>query len=378
MYSKFKIKSIVPRLIMPALAVLFMGSCTVYKYPEGMTEDGIYSSSRTYRGQADGYAETNNYYKQYFQSKQGSYSELLAEDNQSAVFTDVEAYNSREYVGEDGYVYTENISEQEQGYAGWGDNQTSVNINLYGYGGGYYNSFYGNWGFPYYPYSYRYGYYSPRWYGGFSWWYGWNGFYSPFYYPSYYYGYGSYNYYRPYYNNVSYNRGRRNSDYRGRSTTTGGRTANYNATRGRSAVNADGRRGSSNSTLSRREATNGELRRNTPANTNARNSNTLNTNTRREATSPARRVTFPQQSTQRSNKITPSRSQQMRRQTPINNRTQRPSSPRSNTRSSSPSRNSSPTMRSSSPSRSSGPTMRASSPSRSSAPASRGSSRGRR
>ncbi|HLS12724.1 MAG TPA: hypothetical protein VK050_11220 [Flavobacteriaceae bacterium] len=373
MNINLKIKSVVPKILMLTSIVLFLGSCTVYKYPERASEDGIYST-RTYRGQADGYTETNNYYKQYFHSKQGTYSELLTDQEESAIFTDIEAYSTREYIGDDGYVYSERVSTQDESYAGWGNNTTSVNINLYGgygYGyGGYYNSFYGVWGYPYYGY----GYYYPRWRGGFSWWYGWNGFYSPFYYyhPSYYYGHS--HYYRPYYNYVSYNRGRRNNDYNGR-TAARGRTSAINAARGRSTLGAEARRGTNN-TVSRRSATtNNNIRRSSPTNTNVRRSN--NQTMRREATSPARRVTFPQQSNRV--RVTPS-TQPSRRQSPVNNRVRSNPTPKSPVKTNSPTRrsNRSSGFRSPSPSRSSAPAMRSSSPSRSSAPASRGRSGGRR
>src|SRR5699024_6695699 len=106
MNINLKIKSVFPKILVLASIVLFLGSCTVYKYPDRASEDGIYST-RTYRGQAEGYTETNNYYKQYFQSKQGAYSEIISAEDESAIFTDVEAYSTREYVGDDGYVYSQ-------------------------------------------------------------------------------------------------------------------------------------------------------------------------------------------------------------------------------------------------------------------------------
>jgi len=363
-----KIKSVFPKILI-LTSLVFLGSCTVYKYPDRTSNDGIYSS-RTYRGQTDKYAETNNYYRQYFQSKQGSYSELLTNQDESAVFTDVEAYSTREYIGDDGYVYSERVSTQDASYAGWGNNTTSVNINLYGgYGyGGYYNSFYGVWGYPYYTY----GYYYPRWRSGFSWWYGWNGFYSPFYYyhSSY---YVPNHYYRPHYDYITNNRGRRNSDY-SRRTVSNGRASTIAAPRGRATLGLDARRGTNNRVSSRRSTTTNEnLRRSAPTNTNARRNS--NQTIRRETTLPSRRVTFPQQS----NRVIPS-TQPSRRQSPVNNRVRSNPTPKSPVKTNSPARrsNRSSGFRSPSPSRSSTPTMRSSSPSRSSAPASRGRSGGRR
>src|SRR5690625_4752053 len=88
MNINLKIKSVVPKILMLTSILLFLGSCTVYKYPERASEDGIYST-RTYRGQADGYTETNNYYKQYFHSKQGTYSELLTDQEESAISVNI-------------------------------------------------------------------------------------------------------------------------------------------------------------------------------------------------------------------------------------------------------------------------------------------------
>src|SRR5699024_9042780 len=184
--------------------------------------DGIYS--RSHRGEADNYHETQNYYKQYFQSKQGAYAPILESEEESAVFTDIEAYSTRDYIGDDGYIYTEEIPlEETETYAGWGQNSTSVSINFYGsgnyYNPYYYNSFYGYWGYPYY----RYGFYYPGWYGGFAFSYGWGGYYNPYYYyPNYYYPgwYGG-----SYYGNVAYNRGRRNAVYSTPRTINSGRSS---------------------------------------------------------------------------------------------------------------------------------------------------------
>lgn len=378
MYSKIKIKSIISPFIMAAVAVLFMGSCTVYKYVDAPREDGIYSPNREYRGQANNYSETNSYYKQYFQSKQGTYSEILDEE-ESAIFTDIDAYNTREYIGEDGYVYSERVS-QEEAYGGWGTNATNVSVNIYGGGYGayynpfYYNSFYGHWGYPYYRNSYYY----PRWYvGGFSWWYGWNGFYSPFYYSSYYHT-PYYTPYRPYYNHVAQNRGRRNTNYSPRATTSGRSSATTTA-RGRSALGTNARRGT-NTDLSRRNTSTigNDARRNSSINNTIRRNDantrrSTNSNLQRATTPTSRRVTFPQRSNV-NNKTTPTRTQSTRR-TPVQSRPTQQS-----TRQQPSTRQQRPAMRSSMPTRSSSPSMRSTAPTRSVAPASRGgrSSGGRR
>src|SRR5699024_1635107 len=236
----FEIKTVATPLAILGL-LLLTGSCTVYRYDNASSEDGIYS--RSYRGAASNYAESQNYYKQYFQSKQGAYSEILEYEDESALFTDIESYSTRDYIAEDGYIYTEEVPVNEEQYAGWGNNTTSISINLYGNGyyNPWYNSYYGYWGYPYY----RYGFYHPGWYGGFGWhggigfgW-GWGGYYNPYYYYTSYYLY----YNRPYYTNASYNRGRRNSDYYSSRTSALGRSSTNSALRGRTNIDT-GRRSS--------------------------------------------------------------------------------------------------------------------------------------
>lgn len=300
MNKHLKIKTITAPLVIITL-LLLTGSCTVYRYDTATAEDGIYSkrnpeATRNYSGNYD---SSQNYYKQYFRTKQGTYAEILESEEESALFTDIEAYSSRDYIADDGHIYTQEVYANEEQYPGWGNNATSVNINFYGngyYNPWNYNSFYGYWGYPYY----RYGFYSPGWYGGFGWhggiglWYRWGGgFYNPYYYyPSYYYPHYSY---RPYYNNVSYNRGRRNTDYYSPRTSTSGRTNSNSIHRGRTSSDIGAR--SNNINTSRRNAT---------LNTNSRSNSTIDNSTRRNSTlyrgnstTSSRRVIIPQQ--QRSN-----------------------------------------------------------------------------
>ena len=390
MYSKFKIRSITTSLVVAAATALFMGSCTIYKYADPASEDGIYASRGAYRGNANDYSQTSSYYKQYFQSKRGTYSDILEDQEYSALFTDIDAYNTKEYLGDDGYIYTERVNGQEEAYGGYGQNATSISINMYNNGGygGYspwgYNSFYGNWGYPYAQYGYGY---RPWSFGiGFGFGFGWGGsyggYYSPYYSPYYYHGgyYGGYygNYYnRPHYNNVSYNRGRRNTDYSGRNNSGYSNQTNVNRGRTSNSINSQEGRRSSNYNNTRESSiinsTDGG-RRGSSINSNSGRQNTsTNYNTDRGASTQSRRVTFPQSS---NNSTTPIRTQQQptRRQSPASTR---PVQTRQDNQSYNTNRNStSPNMRSSSPTRS--PSMQQSAPSRSSAPASRGRSGGGR
>ena len=90
-----------------------------------------------------GQEDKNNYYKQYFKTKQSAYKDV-PEDN--AILTDVEAYYTSETLDEEGYVITEEQeygSEYNEGNGAWGSNSTQVSINVYG--GMAYAPFYGGW-----------------------------------------------------------------------------------------------------------------------------------------------------------------------------------------------------------------------------------------
>lgn len=208
------IKKMIPLTIAGGFALLF-SSCGVHN--NGLSDtDGIYQSETETIVQADN--EKANYYKQYFKSKDKTYEDLPEED---LIFTDIEAYSTTESLDEEGYIIVEEKYDDDEGYAGWGNNSEDVSINIYNYGG-YSGHFYN-------PFWYNY-WFRPHWSMGFYWgypfysYYGWG-------YPYYYYGgyYGYYgHYYNPYYwhpnshNPISYNRGRRNTDYNvGRSVNRG-------------------------------------------------------------------------------------------------------------------------------------------------------------
>lgn len=171
--------------------------------------DGIYSSTSV---EQETYVETNNsgstYYENYFKEK-SSELELYTEDE---VFTDVDDY-------EGDYVENDSVQVERESYAGWGQENSNVSINVYTGGGGFYNSYYSPFNNGYNGWGYG-GFYNP-WYGG-----GW-GYYAP-YYGGYGYGYGYGGYYNPWYgggyygsnwgghyyrNNVTYVNGRRGTAY---------------------------------------------------------------------------------------------------------------------------------------------------------------------
>lgn len=228
--------------ILAGIAAIFMVSCATQQRTYNQS-DGIYSPGvRSYEDRAPE-AETSDrssYYKQYFESKANVYSDIPEEN---LIFTDIDAYSTKESMDEHGNIIIEE-NYYEEGYGPWGSNPEGVSVNIYNYGG-YYGYGYGFWNRPYYygfyypwHFSYYGGYYGPYW--GIGWGYGWGGYYGwgyPYYYPSYYYG-GYYGHYPG--NYVSYNRGRRNTDYRRSAAPVRGRSS--------SAVTREG-------TYSRSEAT---------------------------------------------------------------------------------------------------------------------------
>ncbi len=247
------------------LAALFAASCGSYQQAS-YYDDGIYSSGNRVVHVEKKSAEAvrledqeSNLYGDYFGDKANEYGEILDEE----IFTDVDSYSSQ--TQNDSIPYGEQTdyfayNNTYNGNPGWGDNPTSLTINVYdnwGWGGYYgWNSPY--WGFGYgwggYPY-YNWGWYSPWRYNRWGWggYYGWG-------YPYYgswgyagYWGWGGYyNYgWRPYYynnyygRNYAYSRGRRGyssstipgTSLRGRSnlaSRTSGYTSRYRTDSGRS------------------------------------------------------------------------------------------------------------------------------------------------
>lgn len=244
---------------------LFLTSCATQNSATVGETDGIYAQNDPNPQYTEEGESMNSYYKQYFQSKDKEYEDIPEEN---AIFTDVEAYSTQEYVDEDGYIVSEE-RQYEGGNGPWGTNADNVTVNIYetgfnnwgwggfGWGAGWGWGFgWNNWGWnnPYWSVGFGWG--NPYWYGGGfynPWWYG-GGFYNPWWYGGGFYGNNFYNpyYYNNYYgNSVAYNRGRRNIDYvNGRSTTRSNRSSVD--TRGRSNVSERGRASYSRSELNRR------------------------------------------------------------------------------------------------------------------------------
>lgn len=206
---KYYFRKLIPLLLTGFLFV----SCGTHNSNDYDESDGIYSTNKTSTVEEDTSAlenEKNNYYKQYFKTKELTYSDI-PEDN--VIFTDIEAYHSSESLDEDGYIVIEEENYNDEGYGAWGTNGTETTINIYGgygyspyWGGGYWGMSFGwGWGYPYYGYGWGYPYY------GYGWGYPYYGYgYS---YPYYGYGYGYPYCGSGYYNGYAYNRGRRNTDY---------------------------------------------------------------------------------------------------------------------------------------------------------------------
>lgn len=255
------------------LAGLLVVSCGSYQQASYYPNDGIYADD-TGRVTVEHYPQTqqraaakddDNVYGNYFGQKAEEYGEIL----DSEVFTDVDSYSaataqdSLNLDAESDYYYDPNNTYQ--GYGGWGDNASSVTVNVYdGWGWGGYG--YGL-GYPWIGY-YGYGFYNPwRYYGGYwgypgyygygwgwggywgynSW--GWGGYWG---YPGYWGGYYGYPYYRHGgyygYGSYAYNRSRRgyynsslaSNNLRGRSnlnTRSGLSDSRYRTNSGRSNLN---------------------------------------------------------------------------------------------------------------------------------------------
>lgn len=259
----------IPVLLLGVLTGAFTVSCGSYQSASYYDNDGIYSDGQREvtverRPQARQYEQRTegNVYGDYFGQKADEYDEIL----ESEVFTDIDEYSSDSPqdslpLGPESRYFDE--GNDYAGYGGWGDNSSSITVNVYdnwGWGGyGYglgYPWMYGGYGWGFYsPWRYRWN--NPWWGYGYAGYYGWGawggwggwGYYHPHhYYNPYYYPY----YYRNgYYNNYgyAYNRSRRGyydrsiaaNGLRGRSNTQAGRSSDrYRSNSGRSNINRNG------------------------------------------------------------------------------------------------------------------------------------------
>lgn len=204
------------------LSILFlMTSCGSYEYV-GYDNDGIYGQDERITVEYEPQQQTTperttdgNYYKNYFSEKANELDYAL---NNDEIFTDIDSYEGD---------YNEDLDSlnYNNSYAGWGQTNSNVTINVIdrGWGSwGWYDPWlwnspwmYNSWTY-YRPWrwgpSYAWGWNNWGWNAGFGW--GWNNW--GYGYP--YYGYGYYG--NPYYNNyygnyyrrgIAYNAGRRGS-----------------------------------------------------------------------------------------------------------------------------------------------------------------------
>ncbi|MEP4947948.1 MAG: hypothetical protein ABJU26_10430, partial [Flavobacteriaceae bacterium] len=134
---------------MPALTVLgtlFLASCGSYQQASYYDDDGIYSNGnntvRVEKKSAEAVRieqQESDIYGDYFGQKADEYDEILEDE----IFTDVDGYystveNDSIPLGEQTDYFANNNTYT--GNPGWGDNPTSVNINVYdnwGWGNGF-------------------------------------------------------------------------------------------------------------------------------------------------------------------------------------------------------------------------------------------------
>ena len=191
-------------------SVGLLSSCGSYQNNSYYDNDGIYNSnpepmySNRVKVGSTQYTDpqhTYNKYENYFSEGKNDYSLITDTDNYTTEES-VAVYNNNGYVD-----YNQNQTYAER-YGSFGQNPTSVSVNIYSdygmgynpYWGGYYGGYWGwrrpyvglYWGNPYYYGGWNSGWYGGGYYGP-SW--GWG--YGPGYYGGGYYGGGYYAPYRP-------------------------------------------------------------------------------------------------------------------------------------------------------------------------------------
>ena len=100
-----------------------MFSCGSYQYA-GYENDSIYGDSERIVEYVNDEpaADNSQYYKNYFKEKTEQYAAIT--DGNDVIFTDIDSYEG-DYVEENDTLYYDN-------YAGWGEDNTDVTINIYG------------------------------------------------------------------------------------------------------------------------------------------------------------------------------------------------------------------------------------------------------
>ncbi|NJB72579.1 hypothetical protein GGR42_003070 [Saonia flava] len=407
------IQSHIPTNIKTYTLLSFLGflvaSCGSYQQASYYDNDGIYSNRENevavesrHNPEIQAQKKEADPYGDYFEQRANEYDEIL----DSEVFTDIDGYygeaetDSLAVAQKEDYFSSEN---DYNGYAGWGDNSTSVSINIHsGLGFGFYdygtpwgwnnwgwnnwgwnNWGWNNWGYPgYYGYGWNnwgwnnwgwgyYGYYNP-WFNGYGWrnYYGYA--YNPYYNRSRHYAYN--NSRRGYYNRnaIAANslRGRSNPALRSNLNTSRYRTTGTRSNINRSSTSARPNTNYRTGTTSRRAVSVDGVERNSAYrasrstravpryNSSSRSSQTYRGTTPRTSGYRSGTSTGTRNGYSTSRSTTPRTSTYRSSRTPATNnrtyRSSRSSSPRSSSyRSSNSSSRSSGSYRSSSPSRSS-------------------------
>ena len=137
--------------IMMLLAGILVVSCGSYQQASYYDNDGIYGNDNVRVVEKNPRTVTQkkkpDQYSEYFGQMADGYGDIL----DSEVFTDVDSYSSNienDSIANEGDIMDYYSQENDyDGYAGWGDNATDVNINIYGGGGYGFNNpwFIGGW-----------------------------------------------------------------------------------------------------------------------------------------------------------------------------------------------------------------------------------------
>jgi len=265
-----------------ALSLTFvLVSCSSYQYV-GYDNDGIYNDDIPEEDVVyidNNTSNNSDYYKNYFSEKAQEYEEIIAENE---IFTDIDSYEGSYEDTEQDSIQTNESEDYRVGYAGWGQENTDVTINIYN----------DNFGYNYWwyrPYRYGWNWYNPyRWSIGWSYWdypYAYNSWWAPHYYGGYYhnpyyYGYGYSSIYSR--RHVAYNAGRRGTPYLNGSNT---RVATKNR-----ATNSPVRRSFQTTRSSSRSIINSSTIRRTRSDSQIRRSSNSSSRSNRSSTIRPRRV----------------------------------------------------------------------------------------
>ncbi|WP_299226702.1 hypothetical protein [uncultured Psychroserpens sp.] len=144
-----------------ALSFTFvLASCGSYQYV-GYDSDGIYNDENEVVEEVEAPTETtsnSSYYKNYFAEKSNQYSDIPTDEE--VIFTDIDSYSSD-------YIEDEQLNGAQTGYAGWGQANENVTINIIDNG-------WNNWGWnnPWLWNNWGWGWNNWGWNAGWGW--GWN------------------------------------------------------------------------------------------------------------------------------------------------------------------------------------------------------------